>query len=456
MWQGRGYRLYVLAKFLRKLTSVIVFRILGMTTCHMYAPILGTMHNRMKIESSIKVFVLGLALFSCQKYPNPDDIVTNSLIQGEGSSSFQRTIGGDSGAKPLTSVIQTDDTGYVFCGYNGAISDHGGKELFVLKTDSKGETTWFKTFSYPKNEYGEEIIQTMDKGFLILVPSLTGGGYGTGFLWRHEDLILLKFNSDASLEWDYTNELETDSWFSGVFQSSDSGYVVFYTKEEETDVAIYDRAFYSKIDKDGQKRWEKELPMNRIWAMSKTRDQGSVICGRDENRMLTLIFVDPLGEIVRSGVMGEYSDYLVKSIAEVPCGYAVCGFHSLAPYVEVAFVTVFDSDGNVVWEKDYLDNGIQPNVGFENAFRRSFDHMIATNDGDLALIGMKDDFSEGGTSVYLIKISSETGAVIWEKEFSPGKSNGLHKIHQTMDDGYIAAGYADETGYIIKTDKDGN
>lgn len=409
----------------------------------------------MKIQSSIKIVILGLAFFSCQKELNPDDFITNSLIQGEGSVSFQRIIGGNPGYSLLASALQTSDSGYVFCGYTESNFD---ADILVLNTDSKGETTWFKTFSYPKREYGKEIIQTKDNGFLILAPSLTGGGYGTGFLWRHEDIILLKFNSDASLDWDYTNELETDSWFAGVYHSSDSGYVMFYEKEGETDDAIYKGAFYSKIDKDGQNLWEKEFPMNRIRAMSKTRDEGSIICGRDENHMLTLVKVDPLGDIVRTEVIGEYSDHIIYSIAEFPGGYAMCGLHSIEQWVEVAFVIAIDSDGNVIFEKDYLDNGIRLNIDNpENAFRRTFDDMISTNDDNLAVIGMKADFSvDGNTSVYLIKISSVNGAVIWEKEFSPGRNNGLYKIHQTNDNGYIAVGYLDGTGYMIKTDKNGN
>ena len=133
----------------------------------------------------ISFIILVLAPFSCkkeiEKHDCNKDIITNSLVQGDGPSSFQRIIGSDCiGSNKFLSVIQTNDSGYIFCGTTES-NAVDGFDVFVLKSDTKGETDWFKFYSFIEYDYGIKAIKTKDDGFLILaslhIPAQNGHSF---------------------------------------------------------------------------------------------------------------------------------------------------------------------------------------------------------------------------------------------------------------------------------------
>ena len=111
--------------------------------------------KKINMRRYISIIILVLASFSCEKEKEIEtgldecnkDIITNSQIQGDESSSFQRIIGSDCyGYNRFLSVIQTNDSGYIFCGVteSNAID---GFDVFILKSGINGETDWFKFYS---------------------------------------------------------------------------------------------------------------------------------------------------------------------------------------------------------------------------------------------------------------------------------------------------------------------
>jgi hypothetical protein len=66
----------------------------------------------------------------------------------------------------LSKMIKTSDDGFALTGY---FSDSAGlsSSMFLIKTDSIGDTLWTNSYSYLDQNAGKGIVQTYDGGFLV-------------------------------------------------------------------------------------------------------------------------------------------------------------------------------------------------------------------------------------------------------------------------------------------------
>ncbi|MBU0486390.1 MAG: hypothetical protein KKD31_00390, partial [Bacteroidetes bacterium] len=112
-------------------------------------------------------------------------------------------------------AIQTFDGGYMVTGYSIGVGS-----IFLLKTDSVGETEWMN-YSYTDNYWclAHAVIQTPDSGYVV-VGNING--YGNGAF----DIIMLKTNSTGSLLWKKTYGGIMDDFGSSVMQLNDGGFLI--------------------------------------------------------------------------------------------------------------------------------------------------------------------------------------------------------------------------------------
>ena len=92
-----------------------------------------------------------------------------------------------------SSIIQTADGGYAVFGYTFS-SGSGYSDIYLIKTDSSGNTTWERTYGAAKWDYGNVIMQTPDGGYIILssIRSFGAGGF---------DVYLIKTDSNGNSLW---------------------------------------------------------------------------------------------------------------------------------------------------------------------------------------------------------------------------------------------------------------
>ncbi len=140
-------------------------------------------------------------------------IKTDSL----GDTIWTKTYG-RSGAEIGMSVQQTFDGGYIITGYTNSYGA-GMIDIYLVKTDSLGDTLWTKTYGGTDFDNGWEVQQTIDGGYIIIGETQS---FGPG----SRDVWLIKTDSSGDSMWTRIyGGVEYDIGYS-VQQTCDGGYVI--------------------------------------------------------------------------------------------------------------------------------------------------------------------------------------------------------------------------------------
>ena len=112
------------------------------------------------------------------------------------------------------SVRQTVDGGYIIVA-NTFSFGNDQSDIWVIKTDSEGQEEWNSIFGGSDEDYGRDIQQTTDGGYVIT-------GYGNG----NWDFILIKTDSNGNEEWNKTFAGSNGDKGYSVQQTTDGGYII--------------------------------------------------------------------------------------------------------------------------------------------------------------------------------------------------------------------------------------
>lgn len=93
----------------------------------------------------------------------------------------------------IQSVIQTLDGGYAFTGK--ARTGMNNANIWIVKTDKKGKTEWYKTYGENFYDSGESIVETRNNDFVVVGTKRVGIGKNN----ERNNIIFLKFNKDGIL-----------------------------------------------------------------------------------------------------------------------------------------------------------------------------------------------------------------------------------------------------------------
>ncbi len=220
-----------------------------------------------------------------------------------GSKLWDKTFGGfvSSAGDGGWSVNETDDGGYIVTGYTKS-SGAGEKDLWLIKTDSRGNRQWDKTFGGPKDDVGMSVIQMDDGGYAAVGRTAS---YGSG----KDDIWLLKVDFEGKEQWNATFGGAEDDVAFQILKLSD-GYALAGRTESRPDGK---KAILIKTDFHGRKVWERVFGEGTSGiSLQKTSDGGFIMAGSIDSpqtgKDAILIKTDSSGKEQWSRALGGQND----------------------------------------------------------------------------------------------------------------------------------------------------
>lgn len=101
------------------------------------------------------------------------------------------------------SIQQTADGGFIIAGSTQSFGAGYYGDVYLIKTDSAGNSQWQKTFGGSSREESFSVQQTADGGFIIAGETTSfGAGYG--------DVYLVKVGFEGCERWDFNCDRRVD------------------------------------------------------------------------------------------------------------------------------------------------------------------------------------------------------------------------------------------------------
>ena len=316
-------------------------------------------------------------------------------IDNNGTEEWSKTYGGTSDEEAY-SVMQTDDGGYIVCGYTESFGV-GGWDVYVIRTDAFGDTLWTKSFGGGSNDRMFGIRQVNDGGFIM-------ANYTTSFGAGNWDVYLVKIDGNGTLKWAKTYGKTSADWANSVHQTNDMGYLIAGASNVYGGGTGHD-AYLIKTDSLGNIMWSKNygatFENDGIDDFALTNDGGYILCGNTWS-------------------------------------YGAGGLDIL--------LFKIDSVGDTVWVKTY--GGAQNDRA---------GHIEITNDGGFILSCYTESFGAGSRDMLIVK-TDNNGNLEWSHTLGGDSLKFSSSVMQTTDGGYIIAGRTNSFGaggwdaYVVKTD----
>ena len=357
------------------------------------------------------------------------NILFKSNVETSVNETWNQTFGG-SNIDVGYSVQQTVDGGYIITGYTRSYGA-SGHNIWLLKTDSVGNELWNKTFGGGNDDEGQSVQQTTDGGYII-----TGWtkSYGAGM----KDLWLIKTDSAGTEQWTKIIGGASDDAGTFVQQTSDGGYIVAgYTSSFGAGSVD---AWLIKTDSSGNQQWNKQFgrySSDGAWCVEQTSDGGYVITGWTFSYgpgyvgNAWLVKTDSLGNQQWNKTFGGSDADRGYWVQQTnDGGYIITGYTaSFGAGLDDALLIKTDASGNEQWSRTFGGTG------------RDYGYSVQqTIDGGYIIAGYTLSYGAGSEDIWLIKTDS-VGNEEWNKTFGGIYSDAGYCVLQTTDTGYIVTGY---------------
>ncbi|MBI3501946.1 MAG: T9SS type A sorting domain-containing protein [Bacteroidetes bacterium] len=273
---------------------------------------------------------------------------TNSKIwllktDKNGDTAWTKTITAGMGANVSECIQNTTDGGYIVCGYTSA-KGAGSNDVFLVKTNSSGDTAWTKTFGGTDADVGTSLQQTTDGGYIIT-------GYTFSSNPGEIDAYLIKTNSAGDTLWTKVFKGSNQARGFSVQQTTDGGYIIAGIQTISSTGNLV--SYLVKTNSVGDTLWTKKydtLVSNNAYSVQQTNDGGYIMGGSiamppNSYGNVYLIKTNNLGDTLWTknfGGSGPDLGYFIRQTNDG--GYIVTGeSDSWAPYS--IFLVKTDSAG---------------------------------------------------------------------------------------------------------------
>lgn len=256
-------------------------------------------------------------------------------------------------------VQLTLDGGYIISGHAQFLGPDNNEDVYLVKTDSSGDTEWEKFYGGSGYEIGYWTQQTLDGGYVVV-------GYTTSFGAGNEDVYLVKTDASGTVEWTKTyGGGGTDSAYS-IQQTSDHGYIMAgFT--DSSGAGSYD-VYVIRTDAAGNVLWDRTYGgggFDKGYSVQSISDGTFIVSGTsrsfgDSSGDVYLLKLDSAGDVLWSNTYDAGDNDRGWSVQQTSDGdYIVAGYSHPAGHSDVLlfkvagdvpiFVDGFESGNTSAW-----------------------------------------------------------------------------------------------------------
>lgn len=275
-------------------------------------------------------------------------------------------------------LIQAKDGGFVIGGDTiENITGDSNIDMWLIKTDSNGDIIWNNTYGDSFTQFGNDVIQTADGGYIL------AGAYGI----NQSDGFIIKTDAQGNQEWNKTFGGREEDQIIRIIQTSDQGYALeLFTLSYGAGQSDF---WLIKLDRRGNQEWNQTYGTRAaeyIGGIIETSDQGFLLVGGTYglNRGdIVVIKTNPFGIIEWYKTYGAeaFEEVAYSVIQSSDGGYTVLAFTTRESVYKDALLLKIDSSGNQLWNKSF--GGLLEDYGVE---------FIKTSKGDFVFAGVTTSY----------------------------------------------------------------
>jgi len=177
-------------------------------------------------------------------------------------------------------VRQTSDGGYIITGRKDYF---GVSDVWLIKTDEKGDHLWNKTYGIVGDDIGNCVEQTSNGGYIIIGTT----SYGVEF----DDVLLIKTDENGNAVWIKESDIPRMDKGEYVHQTSDGGYIIIGS----TSLHWFEEILLIKTNENGDFLWNRTYgEAGSVFGGDETIDGGYVLLASTASvTKLMKVYVSP-------------------------------------------------------------------------------------------------------------------------------------------------------------------
>jgi len=250
------------------------------------------------------------------------------------------------------SVKETSDGGFIIVGDDSV----GIVDLILIKTDSVGDTIWTRTYGGAYPDYGSDVLQTPDGGYVLLGTLFNGGV---------SDVWLIKTDGDGDIEWTQQYGGSTIDMGYSIAATTDGGFIITgMTTSFGTGGDIY----LIKTNSSGIMQWSNNYGSPHGDAgncVKQTPDGGYIIAGSGYEGYI-ILRTDSNGEELWTYSYGISPANYVINYSQG--GYIIAGSYGLPGFYSDIILIRLSSDISDVQLNEVMPNEYMLEQNYPNPF----------------------------------------------------------------------------------------
>lgn len=190
-------------------------------------------------------------------------------------------------------IAQANQSNYIISG-SKKTSTGLTSDIYLLRTDSVGDTLWTKTYDNSQSDASWAVEQTTDSGFITAGVTFNNATF-------KDNVYLIKTNTTGDSIWKKQYGGATDCFANSVQQTTDGGYIIAGSAADPANISY--NVYLIKTDQNGDTLWTRQFGGNYPdlgYFVRQTHEGGYIISGKGSNGIvggIYLIKTDSMGNV---------------------------------------------------------------------------------------------------------------------------------------------------------------